>query len=249
MYNLSSIDKSELKKFNKTKQEWWNPNGSFKMLHKINPIRIKYIQSQIIEHFNLTESNIRLIKNIKLLDVGSGGGLVCKPMYDFGADVTGLDANENNIKAAIEYANEYNLKIKYVCSTIEHYVQNYMAKYDVILCLEVIEHVANLKEFLRNICKLLNNNGILIFSTINRTIKSFVQAIIIAEYILGWVPKKTHLYSNFIKPSELVSMLLEVRSLHLHELKGLKLSLLNNVWELTNDVDVNYFAVFKGLKN
>lgn len=244
MDNISSIDEEELKKFSKTNQEWWDLNGEFRTLHEINPVRIDYIKSIILKHFELPNTSIKPLKNIKLLDIGSGGGLVCKPMYEFGADVTGIDANEHNTKAAMAYARERNLDIKYINNTVENYILENNKKYDVILCLEVIEHVANPKEFVQNISKLLKHDGILIFSTINRTFKSFTQAIIIAEYILGWVPKNTHKYSKFIKPSELVSMLKNT-PLNLSELKGLKLSLPNRIWELSDDIDINYFAIFK----
>lgn len=244
MDNISSIDEEELKKFSKTNEEWWDLNGEFKALHEINPIRINYIKSIILKHFKLPNSSIKPLKDLKLLDIGSGGGLVCKPMYELGADVTGIDANEHNTKASMAYAREHNLNIEYINNTVEDYVLKNNQKYDVILCLEVIEHVANPKDFVQNISKLLKHNGILIFSTINRTLKSFTQAIIIAEYILGWVPKSTHKYSKFIKPSELVSMLKNT-SLTLSELKGLKLSLPGKIWELSDDIDVNYFAVFK----
>lgn len=244
MDNISSIDEEELNKFSKTNQEWWDLNGEFKTLHEINPIRIDYIKSIILKHFELPNSFTKPLKNIKLLDIGSGGGLVCKPMYEFGADVTGIDANEHNTRAARAYAKERKLNIKYVNNTVENYILENNEKYDVILCLEVIEHVANPKEFVQNISKLLKPDGVLILSTINRTLKSFTQAIIIAEYILGWVPKNTHKYSKFIKPSELVSMLKNT-PLNLSELKGLKLSLPNKIWELSDDIDINYFAIFK----
>lgn len=244
MDNVSSIDDEELKKFNKTNQEWWDLNGEFKALHEINPVRIEYIKSVILKHFDITDSSIKPLNNIKILDVGSGGGLVCKPMYEFGADVTGIDANQHNTKAATAYAKEHKLNIKYVNSTVEDYAPTHKAKYDVVLCLEVIEHVANPIEFVQNISKLVKQDGILIFSTINRTLKSFAQAIIIAEYVLGWVPKNTHKHSKFVKPSELVSMLKDT-PLSLSELKGLKLSLPNKIWQLTDNIDVNYFAVFK----
>ena len=244
MDNISSIDEEELNKFSKTNQEWWDLNGEFRTLHEINPVRIDYIKWIILKHFDLPNISIKPLKNIKLLDIGSGGGLVCKPMYEFGADVTGIDANEHNTQAAMAYARERNLDIKYINNTVENYILENNEKYDVILCLEVIEHVANPKEFVQNISKLLKHDGILIFSTINRTFKSFTQAIIIAEYILGWVPKNTHKYTKFIKPSELVSMLKNT-PLNLSELKGLKLSLPNRIWELSDDIDINYFAVFK----
>ncbi len=243
MVNISSIDDEELKKFSKTNQEWWDLNGEFKSLHEINPVRIDYIKSVILKHFDIPNTNFKPLEKLKILDVGSGGGLVCKPMFELGADITGLDANEHNTKAATLYAKDNNLKIKYINNTVEEYSPLNKEKFDAVLCLEVIEHVANPKEFVQNISKLVKPNGILIFSTINRTIKSFTHAIIMAEYILGWVPKYTHKHSKFIKPSEFVSMLKDT-PFNLSELKGLSLSLPDKNWHLTNNIDVNYFAVF-----
>lgn len=234
MYSKSSIDQKELNKFNKTEQEWWDLNGEFKSLHEINPIRAEYIKSVIHNHFKNSE-------DLKLLDVGCGGGLASVQMHKLGLNVTGLDANAHNINAAQSYAKRNNLDINYLNITVEEHIKS-GNKYDIIICLEVIEHVANPKEFVANISKLLKNGGVIIFSTINRTKKAYIFAIIMAEYILKWIPKETHDYSKFIKPSEFVHMLKDT-NLNLKELKGLSLSLSKN-WYLSDDIDVNYFAVF-----
>lgn len=243
MINISSIDPDELIKFNKTNQEWWDLEGEFKMLHKINPIRSDYIKRKAIEHFNIDQSLEKPLTGLKIIDIGSGGGLICKSMRDLGADITGLDANEHNFKAASVHASENNLAINYIHNTVENYVQTNHQKFDIALCLEVIEHVANPDLFLKNVSNLVKPDGMLICSTINRTPKSYGLAIIMAEYILGWVPKQTHQYSKFVKPSEL-SYMLSGTNWHLAELKGLTLSLPDNIWHLSDDIDVNYFAVF-----
>lgn len=238
----SSIDQQELKKFNRTEQEWWNQDGEFKALHAINPVRIEYITSIARKYFDIVDNKKSLLGGLKIIDVGCGGGLICAPMSELGARVTGLDANEHNIKAATSYAKRNKLNIEYINDTIEEYTKS-SKKYDIVLCLEVIEHVANQKEFVNNISKLVAPGGILIFSTINRTRKAYLLAIMIAEYVLRWVPRQTHDYSKFIRPSEFVRML-EETTLRLSELKGLTFSMLSQNWYLSDDIDVNYFAVF-----
>jgi 2-polyprenyl-6-hydroxyphenyl methylase / 3-demethylubiquinone-9 3-methyltransferase len=243
---VSSIDERELKKFDKTSDEWWDLEGEFRMLHEINPLRIDYIKSMIIKHLCIEElaGDASIFSKVELIDIGSGGGLVCVPMHNLGAKVTGLDANAHNIEAAKECANKKQLNITYVNDTVENYAPAHLGKYDVVLCLEVIEHVANPAEFVKNVGRLVGQNGLLIFSTINRTLKSFIHAIVIAEYMLNWMPKGTHEHAKFIKPSELVSMLGN-SSFDLLELKGLEFSLPDKTWRLTDIIDVNYFAVFK----
>lgn len=231
----SSIDLEELAKFSKTAAEWWDSEGEFKPLHKMNPVRIEYINSIINKRF-------KEVKGRKLLDVGCGGGLACVPMLKSGLKVTGLDANEHNIKAANSHAERNKFVIEYINITVEEHIKS-GKKYDVVLCLEVIEHVANPAEFVKNISKLVEPGGVVIFSTINRTKKAYLLAVIMAEYVLRWVPKKTHDYSKFVKPSEFVRMLQDT-SLDLQELKGMSLSPITQSWNLSDDIDVNYFAVF-----
>jgi 2-polyprenyl-6-hydroxyphenyl methylase/3-demethylubiquinone-9 3-methyltransferase len=242
MQQESSIDKEELNKFNKTYSEWWDTNGEFKTLHQINPIRIEYIISKIKRHFGISGTKKHLLSGLSLLDVGSGGGLISVPMSQFGAKVTGLDANKHNVKAAEIHAKEHKLNINYLNTTIEQHIYS-EEKYDIILCLEVMEHVAHPDDFIVNLSKLLNPGGLLIISTINRTVKSYLLAIVGAEYVLRWVPVKTHNYSKFIKPSELVRIS-QNTSLKIEELKGLIFSVLQQDWLLSDDIDVNYFAVF-----
>lgn len=234
-HNKSSIDQAELDKFNKTDQEWWDLEGEFKPLHKINPVRIEYIKSVINQHFEGR-------KALNLIDVGCGGGLACVPMARSEFNVTGLDANKGNIEAAASHAELHNLNIQYINTTTEDHIKSGV-QYDVVLCLEVIEHVANPEEFVKNISKLVAPGGVVIFSTINRTPKAYLLAIIMAEYVLRWVPTRTHNYSKFIKPSEFVNML-QGTKLSLQELKGMSLSPITQSWYISEDINVNYFAVF-----
>jgi len=245
MDNKSSVNQNELNKFNKTSKEWWDKSGEFKILHQINPIRIQYINDKIAEHFNSIqnkEDDLQPLKNLNIIDVGCGGGLISVPICQLGAKITAIDANSYNIKALSEYTKNNNLSINPINTTVEEYISNYPDQlYDVVLCLEVLEHVSNQSAFIQNLLKLLRPTGILILSTINRTIKSYAHAIIAAEYILKWVPTNTHDYSKFLKPSELYKIL-EVNNFHLKNLTGLKFDIITNSWYLSDDIDVNYFA-------
>lgn len=234
----TSINQAELNKFNKTEEEWWDINGEFKMLHVINPLRIDYIMTQVNKYFKNTPYN-----KLKLLDIGCGGGLISAPLARMDFDVTSLDANNHNINALSNHIKKHAIKLKLVSSTLEEHAKN-SPKYDIVICLEVIEHINNVQEFLRNINSILNKNGILILSTINRTCKSYGLAIVMAEYILGMVKKGTHEYNKFLKPSEIVEYLSNT-DLVLQELKGMEMSPWSKKWKLTDNIDVNYFAVFK----
>lgn len=237
----SSINQAELNKFSRNHEQWWDEQGEFKTLHDINPIRVNYITQKIQQHFNISKKSDHPLKNLNIIDIGCGGGLVSVPMCKLGANVVGLDANENNIKAATDYAKKHNLNISFICNSVEDYLAKQHVLYDVVLCMEVIEHVDNTEEFLLNLTKLLKPNGLLILSTINRTIQSYMQAILMAEYVLRWVPTGTHDYAKFIKPSELKNML-QGTKWQLQELKGLKLNVIDSSWYLSDDIDVNYFA-------
>jgi len=246
----SSIDKNELNKFNKNYHEWWDKDGEFKILHDITPLRLSYILTHIQRH----NGNVKA-SEISVLDIGCGGGLLSFPLADLGFKVTGLDANINNYHACIEKLRtegaqfSSTLNIEFVHSTIESYANENFAqqdakKYDVITCLEVIEHVANPQLFLAKTISLLKKNGILILSTINRTIKSYLLAIVLAEKILKWMPKGTHDYSKCVKPSELLAMMKGLGVSFL-DLQGMNFSLSAQNWALSNDIDVNYFMVMK----
>ena len=237
---INTINKKEIEKFSKIAEEWWNPTGKFKPLHKFNPIRISYIKENIINTFKLKNLEEPL-KNLKILDIGCGGGLLSEPMCRLGADVTGIDASEKNIQVAKLHAKKNNLNIKYYCSSPENLKLN--IKFDVILNMEIVEHVEDVNFFLETCSKFLKKNGIMFVATLNKTLKSYVFAIIGAEYILRWLPIGTHEWEKFIKPEELVNISKE-HSLKLDSLDGMKFNLFKDEWTLSTDKSINYIAKF-----
>ena len=237
----STINKTEIGKFNKLSAEWWDPEGSFKPLHKFNPIRIKYIKDSIIQYFNIKSKNIPL-KNINILDIGCGGGLISVPMKRLGANVVGIDASLKNIKVAKIYSKKNNLQIKYICSSPEKL--KIKKKFDVLLMLEIVEHVNDINLFIKQSSKFLKKNGLMFVATLNKTLKSYVFAIIGAEYILNWLPIGTHDWEKFMKPNELINIAKNYK-LNLIDLNGIKFNPLNDKWSLSNDKSVNYIANFK----
>lgn len=235
----SSIDREELNKFSKISNQWWDLEGGFKILHKINPLRVKFISDKIKQHFNRLDNDKPLI-NLNILDIGCGGGLITGPLYKLGGNVTGIDPSPENINVARAYANKHDLKINYINSTPEE-LSRQAERFEVILCLEVIEHVVDPNYFIKSFTNLLLPGGMLIISTINRTIKSYFLAILMAEYILSWVARKTHDYNKFLKPSE-INSILKNNQLTLKELTGVVFNLTDGTWQLSQDIDVNYFA-------
>ena len=236
----STINKKEIEKFSRIAEEWWNPTGKFKPLHKFNPIRIAYIRDNIIETFKLKDKS-KPLEKIKILDIGCGGGLLSEPMHRMGAQVTGIDASEKNIKVAKLHAKKNSLKIKYYCTSPENLKIN--DKFDVILNMEIIEHVQDVGFFLQTCSKLLKKNGIMFIATLNKTLKSFVFAIVGAEYVLKWLPIGTHEWDKFIKPNELIDIL-KKNDLKLEKLDGMKFNLITDEWKLSSDKSINYIAKF-----
>ena len=236
----NTINKKEIEKFSKIAEEWWNPQGKFKPLHKFNPIRISYIKESVIKNFKLKIKN-KPLENIKILDIGCGGGLLSEPMTKLGADVVGIDASKNNIKIAELHAKKNNLKIKYYCTSPEKFKTE--TKFDVILNMEIIEHVNDVDFYLRSCSRLLRKNGIMFIATLNKTLKSYLFAIVGAEYILRWLPIGTHDWEKFIKPNDLISMLKKYK-LEINKLDGVKFDIIKNDWNLSSDKSINYIAEF-----
>ena len=236
----NTINKKEIEKFSKIAEEWWNPNGKFKPLHKFNPIRISYIKENIIKTFKLDHKKTPL-KNIKILDIGCGGGLLSEPMCRLGAAVTAIDASDKNINVAKLHAKKKNLKINYLCTSPEKLKNE--NKFDVILNMEIVEHVEDVNFFLKSCTKLLKKNGIMFVATINKTLKSYAFAIVGAEYILRWLPIGTHEWEKFVKPNDLIEIL-KINKIKLDKLDGMKFNLITNEWKISQDTSVNYIAKF-----
>ena len=237
---MSSVNKKEIEKFSKMATEWWDPDGKFKPLHRFNPIRIKYIKKNIINNFNL-KNKIKPLEKIQILDIGCGGGLLSEPMHRMGASVTGIDASATNIKIAKLHAKKNKLNIKYLCSSPENLKIN--KKFDVILNMEIVEHVEDVEFFLKSCSKLLKKNGLMFVATINKTLKSYIFAIIGAEYILKWLPIGTHDWEKFLKPNHL-QKILNKNNLDLSSLDGMTFNIINNDWNVSKDTSVNYIAKF-----
>jgi 2-polyprenyl-6-hydroxyphenyl methylase/3-demethylubiquinone-9 3-methyltransferase len=237
----NTINKLEIAKFSKIAAEWWSPNGKFKPLHKFNPIRIKYLKENIIEHFKLKQTNSPL-KGLNILDIGCGGGLLSEPITRLGAKVTAIDASKKNIQVAKFHAKKNSLKINYLCSSPEKL--NLNKKFDVVLNMEIVEHVEDLNFFIKRSSNLLKKNGLMFIATLNKTFKSYVFAIVGAEYVLRWLPIGTHDWEKFIKPDNLVSLAIN-SNLKLKKLSGMKFNPIIDSWSLSNDKSVNYIAKFK----
>jgi len=237
----NTINKLEIAKFSKIAAEWWSPNGKFKPLHKFNPIRIKYLKENIIEHFKLKQTNSPL-KGLNILDIGCGGGLLSEPITRLGAKVTAIDASKKNIQVAKFHAKKNNLKINYLCSSPEKL--NLNKKFDVVLNMEIVEHVEDLNFFIKKSSNLLKKNGLMFVATLNKTFKSYMFAIIGAEYVLGWLPIGTHDWGKFVKPNNLVNLAIN-SNLKLKKLSGMKFNPIIDKWSLSNDKSVNYIAKFK----
>ena len=237
---MNSINKKEIEKFSKIAEEWWDPNGKFKPLHNFNPIRIRYIKENIIKDFKIKSSD-KPLKNIKLLDIGCGGGLLSEPMCRLGANVVGIDASKKNIEVAKFHAKKNNLKIDYKVASPE--MLKNKTRFDVILNMEIVEHVNDIDFFIKESSKLLKKNGIMFIATLNKTLKSYVFAIVGAEYILKWLPIGTHDWEKFVKPSELIRIS-KKNNLSLKKLDGMNFNILDNSWKVTGDTSVNYITKF-----
>lgn len=229
-----SIDTAEVEKFSKLAAEWWDEEGKFAPLHRINPLRIGYIRDQITLKFGQVNA-------VSLVDIGCGGGLLAEPLARLGATVTGLDASEKNIRTASLHAEQMGVEVNYRCQSVEDLAAS-GAQFDVVLAMEVVEHVADVEGFINACCSLVKPGGLLFVSTLNKTVKSFLTAIVGAEYVLRWLPRGTHDWSKFLPPSH-IAALLRRNGLVLQEMQGMNYRFLSNQWVLTPDVQVNYIML------
>tara|TARA_B100000700_G_scaffold116691_1_gene131271 strand:+ start:390 stop:1121 length:732 start_codon:yes stop_codon:yes gene_type:complete len=243
---MTTINQEEIQKFSKLADEWWDANGKFKPLHSFNPIRIKYIIDVSTKHFMLNKKKEKLLSNLKILDIGCGGGLISEPMSRLGGSVTGIDASIRNIEIAKIHAKKNNLKINYINTSPEQ--KKISDKFDIVLNLEVVEHVQNLDIFLKASSDLLKKDGIMFIATINRTFESYIKAIVGAEYILRWLPIGTHDWQKFLQPNEIERKFAKL-NLKKTNLDGFKFNIIKNSWSISDDCSVNYMIVSKKIKN
>ncbi len=240
----TTINKEEIQKFSKLADEWWDVNGKFKPLHMFNPVRIEYILDNIKKHFNLKKNKVDLLEGLNILDIGCGGGLISEPMSRLGAKVTGIDASEKNIIIANLHSKKNDLQIKYLNVSPENLRED--QKFDIILNLEVIEHVEDVNLYIKSCYRLLKKNGLMFTATLNRSFSSYVKAIIGAEYILRWLPIGTHDWNKFIKPEELENLLM-LEKFSTLDVKGLQFNPFTKKWKKSSDLSVNY--IICSLKN
>ena len=241
---MTTVDKKEIEKFSKLAKEWWNPNGKFKPLHLFNPARVRFVKEKLISHFKCDSNSEKPLKKLKILDVGCGGGLLCEPLNRLGATIIGIDASNNNIEVAKLHSKEMNLDIKYIHCSPENL--NFKNEFDVILNMEVVEHVSDANLFIKNCSKLIKKNGIMFVATINQNLKSYVFAILGAEYILRWLPIGSHDWNKFLTPEDL-EIITNKNNFLSDEIVGIKFNLLTQTWSKSNDTSVNYISTF--LKN
>jgi 2-polyprenyl-6-hydroxyphenyl methylase/3-demethylubiquinone-9 3-methyltransferase len=240
----TTINKEEIQKFSKLADEWWDVNGKFKPLHMFNPIRIEYIIEQIKQHFKIKEDRTNFLNGLDILDIGCGGGLISEPMTRLGGKVTGIDASEKNIKVAKIHSEKNQLKINYINKSPEQL--NNDKKFDIILNLEIVEHVDNVSLYIDSCNNLLKTNGLMFTATLNRSFMSYIKAIIGAEYILRWLPIGTHDWNKFIKPEEL-EKLLQNQKFSTVDIKGLEFNPILKKWKKSDNLSVNY--IITSLKN
>ncbi len=238
---MTTINKREIEKFSKLAKEWWNPNGKFKPLHQFNPARIKFIKQKLISYFKLNSRSLKPLNKLNILDIGCGGGLLCEPLKRLGGNMTGIDASKNNIEVAKLHAKEMGLKIEYIHSSPENL--KLKKKFDVILNMEVIEHVSNVDFFIEKCSSLINKDGIMFVATINRNLKSYLFAIVGAEYILRWLPIGTHDWEKFLTPNELEEIT-KKKNFTSDDVVGMKFDPFSRKWTKSGDISVNYISTF-----
>jgi 3-demethylubiquinone-9 3-methyltransferase (EC 2.1.1.64) len=240
----STVDVAEIAKFSKLSAEWWDPKGKMAPLHRINPLRLGYIRDAACRKFERNVRSLNCLGSLRVLDIGCGAGLLCEPLSRLGAQVIGIDPSQSNIAAAKLHADKSHLAIDYRCTTVEEIDPR--ERFDIVLAMEVVEHVTDVGVFLKRCAAMLKPNGLMVVSTLNRNWKSFALAIVGAEYVLRWLPRGTHEWNKFVTPDELAKHLLDNR-LAITEQTGVVYSPLADKWTLSSDMDVNYMVVAEGM--
>ncbi|ULK95067.1 bifunctional 2-polyprenyl-6-hydroxyphenol methylase/3-demethylubiquinol 3-O-methyltransferase UbiG [Bradyrhizobium sp. I71] len=240
----STVDAAEIAKFSKLSAEWWDPKGKMAPLHRINPLRLGYIRDAACRKFERNVRSLNCLGSLRVLDIGCGAGLLCEPLSRLGAQVIGIDPSQSNIAAAKLHADKSHLAIDYRCTTVEEIDPR--ERFDIVLAMEVVEHVTDVGVFLKRCASMLKPNGLMVVSTLNRNWKSFALAIVGAEYVLRWLPRGTHEWSKFVTPDELAKHLLDNR-LVITEQTGVVYSPFADKWTLSSDMDVNYMVVAEAM--
>lgn len=240
----STVDAAEIAKFSKLSAEWWDPKGKMAPLHRINPLRLGYIRDAACRKFERNVRSLNCLGSLRVLDIGCGAGLLCEPLSRLGAQVIGIDPSQSNIAAAKLHADKSHLAIDYRCTTVEEIDPR--ERFDIVLAMEVVEHVTDVGVFLKRCASMLKPNGLMVVSTLNRNWKSFALAIVGAEYVLRWLPRGTHEWSKFVTPDELAKHLLDTR-LVITEQTGVVYSPFADKWTLSSDMDVNYMVVAEAM--
>ncbi|WP_022726680.1 bifunctional 2-polyprenyl-6-hydroxyphenol methylase/3-demethylubiquinol 3-O-methyltransferase UbiG [Fodinicurvata sediminis] len=246
-HSSSTVDPSEIDKFSAMAEAWWDEQGDFAPLHRQNPTRLSYIREQACTHFQRDPRELTPLKGLRVLDIGCGGGLLCEPLARLGAQVTGIDASEKNIAVARLHAEQCGLEIDYRCIAAENLAETGEV-FDIVLAMEIVEHVADVPAFLDACASLLDKDGAFFLSTLNRTTKSFMLAIVGAEYLLRWLPRGTHDWKRFLRPSE-VTRQLRQSNMEVRDLAGMVYNPLNDSWRLSRrDLEVNYLLYGQKLR-
>ena len=235
-----NLDPAEVERFRVIASEWWDATGKFRPLHQLGPARLTFVRDELVQHFKLPANGLKPLAGLRLLDVGCGGGLVSEPLARMGATVLGLDPGRENVEAARTHASGQDLPLSYRVATVEE-LEAEGARFDAVVCLEVVEHVPDVKAFLKSCASLVRPGGAMILSTINRNLKSYALAIVAAEYVLGWLPRGTHQWERFVTPDELTRAL-AASGLTTSRFRGLTYDPLRDTWNLSADTDVNYLA-------
>jgi 2-polyprenyl-6-hydroxyphenyl methylase/3-demethylubiquinone-9 3-methyltransferase len=242
--SAASVDAAEIARFSRLSEEWWNPKGKMAPLHKINPLRLSYIRDAACRKFDRNVRSLNCLSGLRMLDIGCGAGLLCEPFTRLGADVIGIDPSATNIAAAKLHAGKSHLSIDYRCTTVEE--MDARERFDIVLAMEVVEHVVDVGAFLDRCAQMLKPGGMMVVSTLNRNWKSFALGIVAAEYVLRWLPRGTHQWDKFVTPDELARHL-ERNKLGITEQSGVVYNPLADKWSLSSDMDVNYMVVAEGV--